>query len=104
VFNLDTTAHAGTYTIPNADVNIYYIGDNTSAVATFRLPTGQQEGRRLVILEKTASLVSPGLAVEVQNSDTLITDASGSASSLAANNVIQLFCDGNGHWYVTYYQ
>jgi alkaline phosphatase len=57
-----------------------------------------------VILEKTASLVSPGLAVEVQSTDTLITDASGSASSLAAKNVIQLFCDGSGRWYVTYYQ
>jgi hypothetical protein len=104
LFNLDTTAHAGTYTIPDADVNIYYIGDNTSGVATFLLPKNQAPGRRLIILEKIASVVSPGLTAQVQGTDTLVTFASGSASTISANSAIHLLCDGSGHWYVTYYQ
>ena len=104
VFQMDTTAHAGTYTIPDADSNIFYIGDNSSAVAAFKLPKGQAAGRRLVIVEKVASSVSPGLTVNTQSTDTLVTDTSGTATVLSANSVIELFCDGTGHWYVTYYQ
>jgi hypothetical protein len=101
---MDTAAHVGTYTIPDADSNIFYIGDNTSAVAVFHLPKGQAAGRRLVIVERVASSVSPGLTVNTQSTDTLVTDTSGTATALSANSVIELFCDGTGHWYVTYYQ
>jgi len=104
VFALDTTAHAGTYTIPNSDANLYYIGDNSSAEALFLLPSGQAAGRRLIVITKVANSISPGIGVQTQSSDTLITDTSGAATTLTANNTIELVCDGSGHWYVTYYQ
>jgi hypothetical protein len=102
VFAMDTTAHTGTYTIPNADANIYYIGDNTAAEAIFFLPAGQTTGRRLIILARVANSVSPSLGVQTQGGDTVFTFAGIGQGSFTANHTIELLYDGSGHWYVTY--
>jgi hypothetical protein len=115
VFNFNITPVAANGTISDADLNIYYLVDNSAGPTNVTLPTNQPLGRRIIIMTEfytvgnAANAAVPGggapgspqLTVNRQSTDTIDDGLSPLKTSI--NNVtrsVQLLNDGSGHWIV----
>jgi hypothetical protein len=106
VFPSNFTALSSGVTISNTDTNVYYLLNVNSATAPFViLPTAQQQGRLLVIVESVPNSSNHFVGVRAQGADSIIdlTNASTSAgTTYVAGSAIQLVYDGTSKWYVMY--